>query len=879
MGMSHSRRKLHSTLAALALIAGLVAVTPLTASAFTGADHLVFTLEPASGSVDDAIHVTVNVLDDGEEAGSSDQITLTLDSGPFDAGTQSVAASSGVADFTDLEIHTPGTYTITAHDDTTTVPDITSDPFTLAAGAPDKLKFDAQPTDTFSEVAMSDFTVDILDQYGNQTEATHDIELTLSTGLFSGGTNPQAAENGVATFDDMTVLDPGAYTITAADTTDEGVTGDESIEFDILPHADLQLTMSAATSQVAGTDAVYAVSVKNYGPNPNVSYKVSATLPTDATFDGSQSGTGCSESGGTITCSRTGGVDLNDTDTFNIALAIPANYVDGVLPPLTRNLSFTATLTDTSPTQQPNDTQINGATVSREVHGEADLDITQTMSYIDLPATFPVAPQLAGNRHSVRYVVTVTNVGPSNAQNVTLADTLPSSALDVASAKVCAVVSGSCTATVSYTNGTAYPPSGAPTLAPAGTYIWTFQAPVKTGLRDRPNATNSVTAASPTADPGTDSDNRSDSQNAAITTVPDAPNLIAAEPGNASIAVQWRPGDDFDPSGDSGTGGDPITKWVIIVRVGATKNVYVRTDAAGVAGVTHAASGDISVVVPGAGGGAALTNGTNYSVTVAARNGAGDSDESSAISAKPCATCVIRLLGTGQTTLNTASLSVGAGPCFPPSTDSTKPGATSGDPVVSCFQLTSAQAAAKAGFVTALRETGVVSGQYDCGTGTCVGGNQAVSLLIPPGQGSDTQIIQTVLYDKTVASSVYGDLCNALPCPSKAKVYDVFLNSTFIGSSLTNGDPSTARPAWCTLQTPQKFDPKNPTAGFNPVTNPYVIPAGKTACVVSYVHLNTSQAASKINGNTPNGKEGNGDFRLDIVFLGDGGLSSCRTCK
>ncbi len=178
-----------------------------------------------------------------------------------------------------------------------------------------------------------------------------------------------------------------------------------------------------------------------------------------------------------------------------------------------------------------------------------------------------------------------------------------------------------------------------------------------------------------------------------------------------------------------------------------------------------------------------------------------------------------------------------------------------------------------------MRETGVASGQYDCGTGTCVGGSQAVSLLIPPGQGSDTQIIQTVLYDKTVASSVYGDLCNSLPCPSKAKVYDVFLNSTFIGSSLTNGDPSTARPAWCTLTNPQKFDPKNPTAGFNPVTNPYVIPNGKTACVVSYVHVNTSQAASKINGNTPNGKEGNGDFRLDIVFLGDGGLSTCRTCK
>ncbi len=53
---------------------------------------------------------------------------------------------------------------------------------------------------------MNAFTVDILDQYSNQTDATHDIQLTLSTGSFSGGTNPQAAVAGVATFDDMTVL-------------------------------------------------------------------------------------------------------------------------------------------------------------------------------------------------------------------------------------------------------------------------------------------------------------------------------------------------------------------------------------------------------------------------------------------------------------------------------------------------------------------------------------------------------------------------------------------------------------------------------------------------------------------------------------------------
>ena len=179
--------------------------------------------------------------------------------------------------------------------------------------------------------------------------------------------------------------------------------------------------MSAATSQVAGTKAIYTVHVENFGPNANVSYQVTAPFPGGGvSFDAGASDADCSVPVSDIVCTRSGGFASGDPDEFDIALKIPANYVNGLLPTLTRNLSFTATLTDTSPTQDPSDTDPNGATVDVPVHGEADLDITQTMSYVN-PSTF--TPQGAGNRHSVRYVVTVTNVGPSDAQNVTLADT------------------------------------------------------------------------------------------------------------------------------------------------------------------------------------------------------------------------------------------------------------------------------------------------------------------------------------------------------------------------------------------------------------------------------------------------------------------------
>jgi hypothetical protein len=522
----------------------------------------------------------------------------------------------------------------------------------------------------------------------------------------------------------------------------------------------------------------------------------------------------------------------------------------------------------------------------------ADVSVTQSRSIIAPSGTDTNCPENAtftpkfnpscpGNRHSVLYTVTANNAGPSDAQNVRVSDTFDATTLDATSAKYCVVVPSSepCTNLAHFTPYTTNGGQVGSTTAalnpmvPGATVSVKFWIPVQSGKRGGPLALNNTASAASTGtgatqDPDT-SNNSNTTTGQTIFTVPDAPTLQAAEPGNNVIDLMWTV---------PATGGSAITGYDIIldgtpsfVTSGFT-SVTCGTDSC----LTYEINAPNKTGNPPA----------SYTVKVEARNAAGDSDSdpTGGLQAAPCSTCVSRLVPNNQqTTLNTASLAVNSGQCFPPSTDSTKPGATTSDPVVSCFQLTAQQAQAKAGFVTALRETGVVSGQYGCGTGTCIGGSQAVSLLIPPGSGTSTQIVQTVLYDKTVGSSAGGDLCNALPCPSKAKIYDVFLNNAFIGSSLTNGDSATGRPAWCTLQHPVAFDPKNPTAGFNPDPGPnqnlYQIPANQTACVVSYVHINTSQKASKVNGNTPNGKEGNADFRLDIVFEGDGGLTTCRTCR
>lgn len=149
----------------------------------------------------------------------------------------------------------------------------------------------------------------MLDTYGNLVDDNTDhIQATLNTGSFSDGNDTRAAVGGIATFDDLKVLAPGTYTITASDTDDAGVSDATSAEFDILPHADLQLTMSSSGNDVAGLDQTYTVHVANFGPNANVSYTVTANLPTDITALGTGSGTGCSLSSGVVTCTRSGGI-------------------------------------------------------------------------------------------------------------------------------------------------------------------------------------------------------------------------------------------------------------------------------------------------------------------------------------------------------------------------------------------------------------------------------------------------------------------------------------------------------------------------------------------------------------------------------------------
>jgi hypothetical protein len=388
-------------------------------------------------------------------------------------------------------------------------------------------------------------------------------------------------------------------------------------------------------------------------------------------------------------------------------------------------------------------------------------------------------------------------------------------------------------------------------MAPGDSYVVVFQAPVKNLLRDRPAITNVVKVNSPTTDDPTfaandptPGNNTSNLATDTVITVPDAPTLNFAEPDNSKIAVEWTPGNNGTPSGDGGNGGSSITKWVVLVRTTspATLKIYERTPAQ----VTSNGSTLTTFVPGGITGDPSLSNGTAYNVTVAARNLAGDSFESNMKTATPCLTCVATLIpnsGTITFTNQGTSVSTSASAqCFPGSQDASKPGATKSDTVVSCYKLTNLSS--KSNLIAALREA--ASSTTDCGGSNCVADQVSIGVT-PPTGSTPVPAEHSVVYDKTVSTQPIGDICNATPCGSKV-IYKVYLNGTLIGTSLSS--------TWCGA---------SPPLGSN------------QPCIISYVHINTSVNPSKVNGNTPNGKEGNGDLLLRVRELVDGTISTC--CK
>ena len=302
----------------------IAGTSPINSVAFTvnpaGENKLAITAPPtgtitAGGTV--SVGITVedafnNTITTG--TGSTDTISVALNSGSFAAGTTSVAAANGIANFSGLQINTAGTYTITASDTTNgTVTNANTNQIIVTPSTANKLAFTTQPSGaTAGSTWTNEPVVKVEDTYNNVVSSQNAGSVTMSIatgspqGTFSSGTASINVVNGVATFTNLVVNTAGSYTLTASPVSITGViSAVNSNPFTVLAASANKLVLISQPSDTAvGTIMSPAVTVQVQDQYNNLKTTDSATSITLTPS------TGSIDAGGTLT-------DTNGVATFN----------------------------------------------------------------------------------------------------------------------------------------------------------------------------------------------------------------------------------------------------------------------------------------------------------------------------------------------------------------------------------------------------------------------------------------------------------------------------------------------------------------------------------------------------------------------------------
>ncbi|MFE0424852.1 hypothetical protein [Streptomyces sp. NPDC058953] len=243
------------------------------------------------------------------------------------------------------------------------------------------------------------------------------------------------------------------------------------------PYADLSVTKEAVgtVSPIPGQQFDYRITVTNNGPSADAfNVRLSDDLPAGLTYV-SSSPAGCTVSGQAVNCRRTTPLRVGDSVEYVLTVRIdPAYKGDG--SDLLNTARVTADNIDPASENDTDTATVPGGTVALP---SADLGIVKR------PVTStPVAPG-----ETFEYRVTVTNNGPSQAEDVEVDDVLPTALTYVSSDDECV-------------SGDSVVCGQLPTLAPGASVTWVFRvklAPDYTG--DGSDIRNTATVHSVTRDP------------------------------------------------------------------------------------------------------------------------------------------------------------------------------------------------------------------------------------------------------------------------------------------------------------------------------------------------------------------------------------------
>ncbi|HEX7830959.1 MAG TPA: hypothetical protein VF787_14985 [Thermoanaerobaculia bacterium] len=280
----------------------------------------------------------------------------------------------------------------------------------------------------------------------------------------------------------------------------------------VVASADLSITKNGPATITAGNDITYTITLTNLGVSTADAVTLSDTLPAGTTFVSQTQNSGpaldCTTPpvGGTgaITCTvptLAPGDTATLTFVFNVSSAAAAGGT----------ISNTATVTST--TSDPS-TGNNSSTSNATVATSADVSVVKSG---------PSGAQPGGN---ITYNVTVSNLGPSDAANVSLSDTVPAGTTFVSSTQNTGPTFSCATPPV---GGTGNITCTIATLADGVTATFTFVVQVSNAATIGTVITNTATVTATTPDSNTG--NNSSTTNATVAALADVVVTKTGEPG------------------------------------------------------------------------------------------------------------------------------------------------------------------------------------------------------------------------------------------------------------------------------------------------------------------------------------------------------------
>lgn len=257
-----------------------------------------------------------------------------------------------------------------------------------------------------------------------------------------------------------------------------------SVPTEVTASADLSVTKSGTPDPVtAGNELKYTVTVANAGPSDAQAVVVTDTLPAGTTFVSSSGDAVCTaDEPGEVVCAL--GTFPQGERQFTLTVAVGSDVPDGTL---------TNTVVVSSPTPDPN-TGNNTFTTTTAVETSADLAIEAAATQTWQQEAAALSDKKDKDKGTVVLLtLTVRNLGPSDAQNITVLDSLPLRPDKVGVESLppaCTYDSGqdhviTCTAD---------------SLAAGGTLVF----PIKLKVRAEGELVNTATVSSTTPDPNPD---------------------------------------------------------------------------------------------------------------------------------------------------------------------------------------------------------------------------------------------------------------------------------------------------------------------------------------------------------------------------------------